>query len=65
MSLSSKSVAVVTGAASGIGRALAVKLASEKIGGVAISDVNEAGLAETAAMDEQYGVPVSTHIVDV
>lgn len=65
MSLSSKSVAVVTGAASGIGRALAVKLASEKIGGVAISDVNEAGLAETAAMAEQYGVPVSTHIVDV
>lgn len=65
MSLSSKSVPVVTGAASGIGRALAVKLASEKIGGVAISDVNEAGLAETAAMAEQYGVPVSTHIVDV
>lgn len=65
MSLSSKSVAVVTGAASGIGRALAVKLASEKIGGVAISDVDEAGLAETAAMAEQYGVPVSTHVVDV
>ncbi len=65
MSLSSKSVAVVTGAASGIGRALAVKLASEKIGGVAISDVNEAGLAETAAMAEQYGVPVSTHAIDV
>ena len=65
MSLSSKSVAVVTGAASGIGRALAVKLASEKIAGVAISDVNEAGLGETAAMAEQYGVPVSTHVIDV
>lgn len=65
MSLSSKSVAVVTGAASGIGRALAVKLASEKIAGVAISDVNEAGLGETASMAEQYGVPVSTHVIDV
>ncbi len=65
MSLSSKSVAVVTGAASGIGRALAVKLASEKIAGIAISDVNEAGLGETAAMAEQYGVPVSTHVIDV
>lgn len=65
MSLSSKSVAVVTGAASGIGRALAVKLASEKIAGVAISDVNEAGLGETASMAEQHGVPVSTHVIDV
>jgi len=55
----------VTGAASGIGRALAVKLASEKIAGIAISDVNEAGLAETAAMAEKHGVPVSAHIIDV
>ena len=65
MSLNSKSVAVITGAASGIGRALAVRLAAEKIAGIAISDVNEAGLAETAAMAEQHGVPVSTHTIDV
>ena len=39
-------VAAVTGAASGIGRALAVTLAREGMQ-VAISDVNEIGLAET------------------
>ena len=65
MSLNSNSVAVITGAASGIGRALAVRLAAEKIAGIAISDVNEAGLAETAAMAGQHGVPVSTHTIDV
>ncbi|HEY0429960.1 MAG TPA: SDR family NAD(P)-dependent oxidoreductase [Pyrinomonadaceae bacterium] len=65
MSLTNESIAVVTGAASGIGRALAVRLAREKIAGIAISDVNESGLRETAAMIEKLGVPVSTHIVDV
>lgn len=65
MSLSNKSVAVITGAASGIGRALAVRLSGEKIAGIAISDVNESGLNETASMVEKSGVPVSAHIVDV
>lgn len=65
MSLSNASIAVITGAASGIGRALAVRLAEEKIEGIAISDVNEAGLNETAEMMTALGVPVSTHIVDV
>lgn len=65
MSLDKNSVAVITGAASGIGRALAVRLAEEKIAGVAISDVNEAGVNETAALVEATGVPVSTHIIDV
>ncbi len=63
--LENRSVAVVTGAASGIGRALAVKLASEKIAGLAISDVNEDGLTETAELAASHGVPISTHIVDV
>ena len=65
MTLSKESVAVVTGAASGIGRALVVRLAREGIAGIAISDVNEAGLAETAKMAEPFGTPISKHIVDV
>ena len=65
MSLSNTSVAVITGAASGIGRALAVRLATERIAGIAVSDVNEAGLTETAAMVEKLGVPVSFHLTDV
>ena len=65
MSLSANSVAVITGAASGIGRALAVRLAQEKIAGIAISDVNEDGLKETAAMVEAIGVPVSVHVTNV
>lgn len=65
MSLTNESVAVVTGAASGIGRALAVRLAREKIDGLALSDVNENGLRETAEAVEKLGVRVSTHLVDV
>jgi len=65
MSVNKDSVAVVTGAASGIGRALAVQFAKEGVAAIAISDVNEAGLAETAKLTEPFGVPVSTHIVDV
>ena len=63
--LDNNSVAVITGAASGIGRALAVRLASEKIAGIAVTDVNEAGLAETVEMVEATGVPVSFHLTDV
>lgn len=63
MSLEPLSVVVITGAASGIGRALAVRIAREGVAGIAISDVNEAGLSETASMIS--GVPVSTHLVDV
>jgi len=65
MSININSVAVITGAASGIGRALAVKLAEEKIAGLAISDWNEAELAVTAEMVEKLGVPVSQHLTDV
>ncbi len=64
MSLSINSVAVITGAASGIGRALAVRFADEKIAGIAICDVNEQGLNETAEMVEKLGIAVSAHIVD-
>lgn len=64
MTLSKNSVAVITGAASGIGRALAVRFAEEKIAGLAICDVNEKGLNEAAEMLEKSGIAVSTHIVD-
>ena len=65
MSISNSSVAVITGAASGIGRALAIRLAKEKIAGIAVSDVNEEGLTETASMVEKLGVPLSFHLTDV
>ena len=58
-------VAVITGAASGIGRSLAVRFAKEGIAGIAISDWNEAGLHETAAEIEKLSVPVSSHVIDV
>lgn len=64
MSLEKDSVAVITGAASGIGRALAVRFAEEKIAGMAIADINGEGLAETAAMVTNLNVAVSTHVVD-
>ena len=63
MTLSGNSVAVVTGAASGIGRALALRLAQERIAGIAISDINEDMLMETARSID--AVPVSTHVIDV
>lgn len=61
-------VAVVTGAGSGIGRALAVELVSRGAH-VALSDVNEVGLKETAVLlSTASGVTtqrVTTHRVDV
>jgi short-subunit dehydrogenase len=57
-------VAVITGAASGIGRALAIQLAA--IGtNVAIADVNEEELKHTSEKITQQGGQVSWHIVDV
>ncbi len=57
-------VAAISGAASGIGRALAVALADEGCH-VAISDVDGAGLEETAGMIDNPDVRVTIHQVDV
>lgn len=65
MSLTNESVVVITGAASGIGRALAVRLARESIAAIAISDVDEVGLSETARIIQSPNLRVSTHSVNV
>ena len=65
MTLNPKSVAVITGAGSGIGRALAARLARERIAGLAIADVDAAGLKETASLVEPLGVISTTHVIDV
>jgi short-subunit dehydrogenase len=65
MSLTNESVAVVTGAASGIGRALAVQLAAEGIAGIAIADVNADGLNETARLIESKDLRISKHPLNV
>jgi len=59
-------VAAITGAGSGMGRCLAIQLAQEGCH-VAISDCNEAGLAETAAQVARHapGVTITAHLVDV
>lgn len=55
---------MVTGAASGIGRALSIELAREGCD-VAIGDLNEAGLIETAREVQALGRKASVHLVDV
>jgi NAD(P)-dependent dehydrogenase (short-subunit alcohol dehydrogenase family) len=57
-------VAVVTGAASGIGRALAIELAREGCD-LAVCDVDAPGLEETRAAIQALGRKVCTHRVDV
>ena len=57
-------VAAITGAGSGMGRTLAVQLAQQKCH-LALSDVNEAGLAETAGLAARHGVKVTVKRIDV
>jgi NAD(P)-dependent dehydrogenase (short-subunit alcohol dehydrogenase family) len=56
--------AVITGAAGGIGRGTAQALAKRGCN-LAVADLNEQGLAETAALAEAHGVRVSRHRLDV
>ena len=57
-------VAAITGAGSGIGRALALDLADRNCQ-LALSDINEEGLEETAREASAFGVRVTSHKVDV
>jgi NAD(P)-dependent dehydrogenase (short-subunit alcohol dehydrogenase family) len=64
MAFVSSGVAVVTGAGSGIGRALAQQLAAAG-SALAIADIDEKGLRETEAPLSGKKSAVSTHVLDV
>jgi NAD(P)-dependent dehydrogenase (short-subunit alcohol dehydrogenase family) len=64
MAFLANGVAVVTGAGSGIGRALARQLA--QVGSaLALADIDAEGLQQTAASLSERGVQLTTHVVDV
>lgn len=57
--------ALITGSAAGIGQATAFALADAGAAGIALADLDEHGLAETANIIEQKGVKAVTAKVDV
>jgi NAD(P)-dependent dehydrogenase (short-subunit alcohol dehydrogenase family) len=64
MSFVSEGVAVVTGAGSGIGRALVLRLTAMG-SAVALADVDEAGLMQSASLLGGKRAAATTHVVDV
>ena len=57
--------AVVTGAGSGIGRNIALGLAKRGVKGLALCDIREDLVQETASLLEASGVHVSVHVFDI
>ena len=57
-------VAIITGAADGLGKAIAQRIAGEG-GTVAIFDINEATMDKTRQEISAHGHPASRHVVDV
>ncbi len=60
----SNSIVVVSGAASGIGRALALQAAAHGAAVIA-TDVNEKGLEETYSLGQQKGLSMEVQVLDV
>lgn len=58
-------VCVVTGAASGIGRAAAIKLAKSGAKAVVVADIDEAGAQETVKVIEAAGGAASAKVTDL
>lgn len=56
--------AVITGAAGGIGRAIAMSVARRRCN-LAIADVDEPGLTATAELARKHDVRVSQHVIDI
>ena len=57
--------ALITGAAAGIGQATAFALADAGAAGIALADLDETGLADTARVIEQKGAKAVIGKVDV
>src|ERR1700736_490410 len=65
MSKGKDKICVVTGAGSGIGRAIALELGTRGARGISISDVDESGLGATADALGRGGAPVHSSTVNV